>query len=282
MQHGVQSLLEFHSRHFLGLGLTVAAGAVYGWLWSLGRHAFRDAIPLWRVRAFYCGLSFLWLAVASPLAELHHELLTIHMVQHLLLSTVAAPLLLLGEPFLLLRRGWRREFAPLPPAPCVPQERLGGAAGWMTHPVFCWLAAVITLLAWHVPRIFEWAMQSPLRHGLQQFTFLATGILFWWPVVRPWPGAPVWPRWSIPLYLLLATLPCDALSAFLTFCGRVVYPVYLDGPGHVPLSPLQDQECAGALMWVWVTVAYLVPAVFITLQILAPPVSRSGEERPVN
>jgi len=118
MQHGVQSSLGFHPWHFFGLGLTVAAGAVYRWLWSLGPHAFRDAIPPWRVRVFYCGLSFLWLALASPLAELHHALLTGHMVQHLLLSTVAAPLLLLGQPFLLLRLRSRRESAPsLPPAP---------------------------------------------------------------------------------------------------------------------------------------------------------------------
>jgi cytochrome c oxidase assembly factor CtaG len=150
---------------------------------------------------------------------------------------------------------------------------------WFTHPAFCWLAAVGVLLWWHVPRVFKSAMQSAPLHGIEQISFLVTGILFWWPVIRPWPGGSVWPRWSVPLYLLLATLPCDTLSAFLAFCDRVVYPAYLVGPRHFQISPLQDQECAGALMWVWVTIVYLVPAVYITMQILAPRVPSAGGER---
>jgi cytochrome c oxidase assembly factor CtaG len=77
----------------------------------------------------------------------------------------------------------------------------------------------------------------------------------------------------MPLYLFLATVPCDILSAFLTFCGRVVYPSYLSTACIFSLSPLQDQECAGALMWVCVTFAYLIPAVVITMQILSPGVA---------
>jgi cytochrome c oxidase assembly factor CtaG len=72
------------------------------------------------------------------------------------------------------------------------------------------------------------------------------------------------------LYLFLATLPCDILSAFLVFCNRPVYPFYLSTPQLFSMAPLQGQECAGALMWVWVTFAYLIPAVAITVQILSP------------
>jgi len=74
----------------------------------------------------------------------------------------------------------------------------------------------------------------------------------------------------MPLYLFLATLPCDILSAFFTFCDRAVYPSYVSAARVFDLSPLQDQECAGALMWVCVTFAYLIPAVVISMQILAP------------
>jgi cytochrome c oxidase assembly factor CtaG len=70
--------------------------------------------------------------------------------------------------------------------------------------------------------------------------------------------------------LFLATIPCDALSAFLTFCGRVVYPAYASRPQLLNVSALRDQELAGAMMWVWVTFAYLIPAVVITMQILSP------------
>jgi cytochrome c oxidase assembly factor CtaG len=77
-------------------------------------------------------------------------------------------------------------------------------------------------------------------------------------------------QWLTPLYLFLATLPCDALSAFLTFCGRVVYHHYLHVQRSFNISALQDQQYAGALMWVSVTFIYLIPAVVITIQILSP------------
>jgi cytochrome c oxidase assembly factor CtaG len=88
--------------------------------------------------------------------------------------------------------------------------------------------------------------------------------------VQPWPSLAPWPRWSVPLYLFLATLPCDALSAFLTFCNRVVYPHYISAHRLFDISPLGDQESAGALMWVCVTFAYLVPAAVVTVQMLSP------------
>jgi len=72
------------------------------------------------------------------------------------------------------------------------------------------------------------------------------------------------------LYLFLATLPCDALSAFFAFCGRTLYPAHLCHSGASPEARLADQVSAGALMWFWVTVAYLVPAIRIVVQILSP------------
>lgn len=71
------------------------------------------------------------------------------------------------------------------------------------------------------------------------------------------------------LYLFLATVPCDILSAFLAFCGHVVYPHYLSTNRNLTLSALQDQERAGALMWVTVTFAYLIPAMLITMNMLS-------------
>jgi len=114
-------------------------------------------------------------------------------------------------------------------------------------------------------------------HGIEDACFLLAGLLFWWPVVQPPPSATRSPHWSVPLYLFLATLPCDILSAFLAFCNRVVYPSYLSTTQLFSLSPLEDQQCAGALMWVWITFAYLIPAVVITLQILSPPSTHSHE-----
>jgi putative membrane protein len=122
------------------------------------------------------------------------------------------------------------------------------------------------VIGWHVPALFELGMRSAGWHAFEHATFFAAGLAFWWPVIEP----KACPRWGIPIYLFLATLPCDALSAFLTFCDRVVYPHYLSAHRIFDFSPLADQACAGALMWIWVTFVYLAPAAAITIRTLSP------------
>jgi putative membrane protein len=213
------------------------------------------ALSGWRLAAFMGGVVSLWVAVGSPLAGMDHHLLTAHMVHHLLLMTVAAPLLLLGAPAIKLPEG---------------HNRLRAFASKLNHPVFCWLAGTATVIAWHVPALFELGMRSDGWHAFEHASFFAAGVLFWWPVIQPFPSRARLPRWGVPLYLFLATLPCDALSAFLTFCGRVVYPHYLSAHPLVDVSALGDQERAGALMWIWVTFVYLAPAAALTIQMLSP------------
>jgi cytochrome c oxidase assembly factor CtaG len=258
------------------LGFTLALLVVL-WVYSRGwlrwRHALPTRVPAWRLAAFISGVFALWAVVGSPLAFLDHELLTVHMVQHLVLMTVAAPLILLGAPAITLLCGLPHRFVGTllrwPPA----QD---GAGPWVTHPIFCWLASTATVIGWHLPPLFELGLQSGAWHRFEQASFFAAGILFWWPVVQPWPSTPQWPRSAIPLYLFLATLPCDALSAFLTFCNRVVYSHYLMAHHPFGISALEDQEFAGVLMWVCVTFAYLIPAAVVTVQLLSP------KSRPLN
>jgi cytochrome c oxidase assembly factor CtaG len=245
-------------------GLLVLAGVgARGWA-RLRRHR---PLPGWRLAAWLAGLGAVWLTTASPLAGLDRTLLTAHMLKHLVLMTVAAPLLLISEPVVLLRSGLGLEGAAVP-AVLTPSARA------LTHPVLCWLAGTATVLVWHVPAAMSLAMHSAAGHALQSASFLAGGLLFWWPVVQPWPARPHWTAWMVPLYLLLATLPCDALSAFLAFCGRPVYAEALSAAP--PAKLLVDQERAGALMWVWVTLVYLVPAVWQVLRLLGPTVPVGG------
>jgi putative membrane protein len=197
------------------------------------------------------GVGALWIVVASPVADLDHHLLTAHMAQHLVLMLLAAPLILLGAPSIVRR--WRPQLA------------------------FSWLTGTLTVIVWHVPAAFELALQSHFWHEFEQASFLIAGILFWWPVIRRGAGIAS-SGWSVPLYLFFATLPCDALSAFLVFCGHIVYPHYLMGAGHSRLSPVEDQELAGALMWVTVTFAYLVPALVVTTQLLSGERERAAAE----
>jgi cytochrome c oxidase assembly factor CtaG len=118
--------------------------------------------------------------------------------------------------------------------------------------------------------VFTRGLQSESWHIVEHACFLGSGFLFWWPVVQPWPSVPVWTRWSMLLYLFLATLPCDILSGFLVFSERVAYPVYFSAPRPFAFSVLQDQQCAGALMWTCITIVYLVPAAIVTTRLLSP------------
>jgi putative membrane protein len=245
--------------------------------WLRLRSASVKLIPAWRVISFSLGLFLIWMAVGSPLAALDEQMLTVHMIQHLLLMTFAAPLILLGLPVMPFLHALPQRFAQTVVGPMFhwrPVQRLGRM---LVRPAFSWLAATATLVGWHVPAIFTLALRSGAWHLFEQATFLVTGLLFWWPVVQPWPNVPTEPRWSILLYLFLATLPCDILSAFLVFSERVAYPVYLSASRQSDLSVLADQQCAGALMWTCITIVYLVPAVMLSTRLLAPRNSHMEE-----
>ena len=183
----------------------------------------------------------------------------IHMMRHVLLGAVAPPLVWLGasvlpQPRWLLRRTTVGTF--------------------LTNPITSWLAAILTVIGWHVPAAFDLAQRSAVWHDIQDASFFVTGLLFWWPVVRPWPAAERLPPGTIPLYLFAATLPCDALAAFLVFCDRVVYGQHLTDHHHSSMSALADQQTAGAFMWVSITFLYLIPAIVVMVHTLSPVQNR--------
>ena len=262
--------------------LLLLTGLVYGRGWRRLARLRPTHFPRWRLGAFWAGLATLWIAVASPLDAFGGLLLSAHMVQHLLFMTVAPPLLLLGAPLLPLLRGLpraavRETLGPFLASPAV--ERLGRA---LMHPAAGLLAMTAAMWAWHVPAAYELALRSPAWHEVEHACFLAGGILFWWPVVQPWPSRPRWPAWSIPLYLLAGDLANTALAAVLTFSERVLYPSYAVAPRLFGLSALQDQALAGVLMWVPGSLAFLVPAVVIAARLLAPRrLERAAPSRPV-
>jgi cytochrome c oxidase assembly factor CtaG len=253
----------------------ILVALVYVRGWVRVRRLDLDTIESWRAGSFILGLFFIWLAVTSPIAALDHELLTIHMVQHLLLMTLAPPLIWFGAPMKPLTHGLPQGFGNVM-RHCFrspPIQRLGRA---IANPAVCWLAAAATLVGWHVPSLFALGMRSGLWHTIEQVSFLGSGLLFWWPVIKPGQGASNGSEWPILLYLFVATLPCDILSGFLVFCDRVVYPVFLSSPQSFGLSALEDQQCAGALMWTCVTVVYLIAAAIVAVRLLVP---RRSEER---
>ena len=252
--------------------LLVALVYLRGWF-----HVRRDdhgSAGGWRVASFALGLSLIWIAAASPLATLDHELLTAHMVQHLLLMSFAAPLILFAAPLKLLQRGLPRRLVEVVVTPLSSSARARQMLKALTHPAVCWLGATCSLVGWHIPSFFALGMRSEMWHGIEHASFLTTGLLFWWPVIQPWPAKLRYSDWSILLYLFLATLPCDILSGFLVFCDRVVYPIYFSSSQPFGLSVLQDQECAGALMWTVVTVVFMIAGTVFAARLLSPQGSR--------
>jgi cytochrome c oxidase assembly factor CtaG/ferredoxin len=226
--------------------------------------------PVWRLLSFAVGLGAIFLAIASPLDAFGGLLLQVHMIQHLLLMMVAPPLILAGAPYLPILFGLPRVFAREVVGPFLiwtPLKRIGHI---LFNPVFCWIAFTTSNVLWHVPVLYELALNSPGWHQVEHLCFLVTGLLFWWHILLPWPSRADWPRWAMIPYLVLADLQNTGLAAFLTFYDRVLYPTYEQAPRLWGSNPLDDQVIAGAIMWVPGSIIFLVPAAIIAIQFLSP------------
>jgi putative membrane protein len=272
--HHTPMTMSSHSSAMILVALVLVA-LIYMRGWRNIRGAWMSAIPAWRAASFFLGVSLIWGALGSPIAAYDHDLLTVHMIQHLLLMTFAPALILLGEPLLAFGYGLPR-FGKAVLRPVFRQPFVQRFARAVSGPALCWTVSALTLLGWHVPALFTLGLHSEVWHSVERASFLVAGFLFWLPVVRPWPSVSTTPQWSILLYLFLATLPCDILSGFLVFSDRVAYPLYFAMPRHLGFSVLEDQQCAAALMWTCVTLVYLVPAAILSTRLLSPRSFQNG------
>jgi cytochrome c oxidase assembly factor CtaG len=260
--------------------LLLATGALYARGWRRLHRARPARFPARRLWAFVSGLLVVAIAAASPLDAFGALLLSAHMLQHLLLLAVAPALLLLGAPDAALEMGLpralvREAIAPLLSAPSV--RAIGKAVG---APGAGLAAMALAMWGWHVPATYELALRSPGWHEVEHLAFLAAGILFWFPVLRPWPGRPRLQGGMRPLYLLAGDFANTALAAVLTYSDRVLYPTYAGAPRLFGLSALADQSLAGVLMWVPGSLVFLVPAAVMTARWLAPERLARAPEAP--
>jgi cytochrome c oxidase assembly factor CtaG/ferredoxin len=230
--------------------------------------------PRWRLLCFLSGLVALWLAVASPLDSLGGLLLFVHMSQHLVLMSVAPPLVLLGAPVVPMLRGMPHAFVRNVLGPFFSMRSLHHVGRFLTRPAVCWLAMNLAYIGWHITPSYELALRSSSWHEVEHACFFFSCILFWWPVILPWPSVAQGSRWLLLPYLVSADLVNTGLSAFLCFSGRLLYPTYATVPRIFGVTALQDQIAAGALMWVLGSTIFLLPAGFITLQLLSPKLQR--------
>ena len=128
----------------------------------------------------------------------------------------------------------------------------------------------IAYVGWHVPAAYEFALRSEAWHNVEHACFLFTSLLFWWPVIRPWPSVQRTSQWVLIPYLLCADLVNTAISAFLCFSGRLVYPSYAEAQRPFAISALNDQIAAGAFMWAFGSLVFLIPVAAIVVLSLSP------------
>lgn len=244
----------------------VAAAIIYARGAWRGRHAGNGR----RSVCYFGGLLALWVALAGPFDAFAPLLLSAHMAQHLLLVMVAAPLVLLGEPYRPLLRGLPRIVRVEWVAPFLAAGEVRAVGRALTHPVAAWCAGSISLVAWHVPPLYELALRDPAWHRLEHAWLFWSAILFWWPVIQPAPSRARWPRWAMVPYLLLADVVNTIVGAAFAFSPSVIYPTYATTAPALGVSALRDQAAAGALMWVPGSLLYLVPAVAILVRVMGP------------
>lgn len=250
------------------LGLILAA-IIYWRGWRSVRRLAPERFPEWRLASFFGGLIVVYVAFASPLDAFASWLLSVHMVQHLLLTMVAPVLILQGAPFLPMLSGLPRGLASKGLGPFLSEPHLKKIGALLVHPLFAGLLFMFSNVLWHLPALYEWALASRVIHQIEHMCFLGTALLFWWPVVQPWPSRPAWPRWAVIPYLLVVDLQNTALSGFFTFYGRVLYPTYASAPRISSLSAIEDQTFAGTIMWVPGSMAFLLPAAVIAIKCLS-------------
>ena len=256
------------------VGVLVVAAA---YVWFTGPWARRQAAPeryrtLTRQRvAFFLTLAILVVALGPPLEDwATWYLLSAHMVQHILLTLVVPPLLLLGLPAWLIR-------------PALTRFRPVARAGYaLTRPAVGFGLSALVTLFFHVPAVMEASCTDPLLHGVERFSYVFAYLLFWWSIVGP---LPEWPKLSEPLQcllLFLQMLPMILVGAPITLANSVLYPMYTEHRfAPFAVDPIVDQQVAGLMMWVLGMVGMLIPLSFIFLRWASRQDAEArGEHRP--
>lgn len=261
---GAHDLWNAWSLEPLALTTLAASALVYAnGLSKLWRRAgVGHGIRRWQAAAFAGGLVSLFIGLVSPLNTLAAMLFSAHMVQHLVLVVVAAPLLVLGWPLLPVL--WA-----LPPSH---RRRLGlwwrharsPRTAWrvLTQPMLVLAMHTVVVWVWHLPDLYLAALANDFVHATEHASFLGTGLLFWWSVLHPATRSRFGYGSGI-LYLFAAAMQGGALGALLTFSREPWYPTYTVRASVWGLTALEDQQAAGLIMWVPGGLVYLVAALIL-------------------
>lgn len=240
--------------------ITIGAAA---WLYARGtarvwrRAGTGRGIAHRQLRCYAAGVLALMIALLSPLDALGGTLFAAHMLQHELLIAVAAPLLVLGSP--LVAFVW-----------ALPGEMRVAAGRWtrreplrtvwpvLSHPLSAWSLHAAAVWLWHAPALYQATLTSDVVHALQHASFFGSALLFWWVLLRP--GRQRLGYGIAAPYLFITAMYGSALGALLTLASRPWYPIYAERVTAWGLTPLEDQQLGGLIMWVPFGVVYTAAA----------------------
>ena len=228
---------SLHTSVLIGTGLL---GALY--FYGIGplrrRYGWGPPASPWQILSFCAALAVLLLSLNGPVHDLSdYYLFSVHMLQHLVLTLLFPPLLLAGLPGWLLR-------------PLLVRPGILPVARFLTRP---WVAALIfsvSIAVWHIGPYYDLMMRDHEVHIATHLMFMVTATLMWWPVMSRVPELPRLSPGLGMLYLFLVGIPMQIVAALITFADEVLYPWYVAAPRMWGLSPLDDQQLGGLLMWI--------------------------------
>jgi putative membrane protein len=233
-------VLLLHAFHDVNLGAwhfesTVVAGTfIVVSFYFYGAFSQRCFVP-WRAAVFLLGVTAMFLALVSPLDAAADRLLSMHMLQHVFLTTIGPPLVLLGLPPGIL-------------SPLFANRRVLGVARVLFHPIVTGTLFIVNMWFWHVPPVYDLAVEDLYVHVTMHLAFMASGILFWWPVIQPAPEIGRVGEGARLLYLFATGMPMALLAVMFFASGGVIYDYY-DRPDLLwGVDPMDDQQIAGLIM----------------------------------
>ncbi|HJQ70617.1 MAG TPA: cytochrome c oxidase assembly protein [Blastocatellia bacterium] len=241
--------------------VVIACLALSAWLYLRGvLRLWRASAPglgvrKWEAAAYAAGWMALFVGLVSPLHPMGRVLFSAHMTQHEVLMLVAAPLLVLGRPLI--------PFIWSLPSGLRPKVGALGKAKWfekgwrmMTNPLFAWAIHAVALWVWHAPDLFQATIDDELIHTMQHVSFLGSALIFWWAIIHSNRG--LMSYGAAVLYTFTTSIHSGLLGALITFSSSVWYPAYAETTSSWGLTPLEDQQLGGLIMWIPAGLVYIV------------------------
>lgn len=237
-------------------------------IWSRGR--IGRVVSRRQVAAFLLGMLAMAIVLVSPIDALGEQLAWVHMVQHMVLMTVAAPLIVLGSPILVWTWGlssfWRGTLSRIWWLVC--RWRIPWRALW--NPLIAWSVYAVVTWAWHIPPFYESALRNPFLHDLQHATFFLAGCLYWRGLIDPISRFRAGDGIGV-ISLFSMTMQATVLGVLMTVSPVPWYADYIGRTELWGLTPLEDQQLAGLIMWMPACLSYLIAALVLLSRCLRDP-----------